>query len=64
MVHLLILNIRVADSEPKWVLKKLMDMLARDLEARAERHIKRDLGHVPDGHSIDEKVEASSSSAS
>lgn len=32
------------DSEPKWVLKRLMHSLEKELKARAERHIKRDLG--------------------
>lgn len=53
-----------ADSEPKWVLKKLMEVLEKELQARAERHVIRDIGHIPDGRISDEKVEASSSSAS
>ena len=37
-------GLSVVDSEPKWVLKRLMETLETELKARAERHIKRDLG--------------------
>ena len=32
------------DSEPKWVLKRLMWALEQELKSRAERHIERDIG--------------------
>lgn len=34
------------DSEPKWVLKRLLNLLENELKARAERHIERDVGPV------------------
>ena len=36
------------NTEPKWVLTKLMNMLEMDLKGRAERHIKRDIGTIPE----------------
>ena len=50
------------DSEPKWVLKKLMEVLSKELQARAERHIKRDIGDISDARDPDEKIEESSPS--
>jgi hypothetical protein len=59
----------MADSEPKWVLKRLMMMLEKDLKARAERHVARDIGHVsPTTQSFAQddvdKIEPNSSSGS
>lgn len=34
------------NSEPKWVLKRLMSVLDDDLKGRAERHVKRDVGPI------------------
>ncbi|KAK5162867.1 uncharacterized protein LTR77_011124 [Saxophila tyrrhenica] len=53
------------DSEPKWVLKRLMWALERELKERAERHIERDIGAecLPGGSSGSSKEgEASGSS--
>lgn len=33
-------------SEPKWVLKRLMILLEKELKARAERHVERDIGPI------------------
>ena len=34
------------DTEPKWVLKRLMNGLEMDLKGRAERHVRRDIGDI------------------
>lgn len=55
------------DSEPKWVLKRLMAMLHKDLKDRAEKHIERDIGRIaPSSDSsenlkVDDEIEPSSS---
>ena len=59
----------MTDSEPKWVLKRLMAMLEKDLKARAERHVARDIGQVsPTAQTSDDngqdKIEPGSLSAS
>ena len=33
-------------SEPKWVLKRLINLLEKELKARAERHVEREIGPI------------------